>query len=77
MRRVQVFDENQEITWNWVKSKLGQDHYHHATLYLWIACQLRGTANIAVPLSMNSLLRTFKVKNRGTVGQATTLSPRS
>jgi len=43
MRRVQVFDDNQDLIWTWVKSKEGNDHYHHATLYLLVACQLRGT----------------------------------
>jgi len=63
MRRVQVYDDNMELTWTWVKSKEGQDHYHHTTLYLWIACQLRSTANRVINLSGVSLMRTFKVKH--------------
>lgn len=64
MRRVQVYDEHQELTWQWVKSKLGQDHYHHSTLYMWIACQLRGTASRTAPLSGVPFIKKFKVKNK-------------
>ena len=42
MRRIQIFDEHQELTWSWVKTKDAQDHYHHSLLYLYVAAQLRG-----------------------------------
>lgn len=51
MRRVQVPDENHELSWTWVKSKAGDDHYHHATLYLYIACMLRGTISRQVVIT--------------------------
>lgn len=62
MRRVQVYDENQELTWTWVKSKDGEDHYHHTLLYLWIACMLRGTALRTVNLTGISLFKSFPIK---------------
>lgn len=62
MRRVQVFDVNQELTWQWVKSKDGNDHYHHAIFYLYIACQLRGTASRGMALQGVSFMSKFTVK---------------
>lgn len=69
MRRVNIFDEYMEQTWTWVKSTLGQDHYHHTLLYCWIACQLRRTASRAMSIAMpgGALLRTFKVKEQTVV----------
>lgn len=64
MRRVQIFDEYQEMTWTWVKSKLAQDHYHHSTLYLWIAAHLRGTAGRMVPLAMSAMISKFKTRTQ-------------
>lgn len=65
MRRVQVFDNNQELTWEWHKTKDAQDHYHHSTLYLWIACQLRGTMSRTMPMGASlPLMRTFAVKQK-------------
>lgn len=63
MRRVQIFDDNQELTWSWVKSKDGNDHYHHATLYLYIAAQLRGTASRSIQLVGVPIFKSFKVKD--------------
>lgn len=62
MRRVQIFDVNQELTWQWVKSPTGNDHYHHSTFYLYVACQLRGTANRGMPLLGIAVFGKFKVK---------------
>lgn len=64
MRRVNLLDDMGELTWTWVKSKEGQDHYHHSLLYCWMACQLRGTAFRGVSLASGSLLSTFKVVQR-------------
>ena len=63
MKRVQVFDEHQELKWQWVKSKEGNDHYHHTTFYLYIACQLRGTASRSIPLVGIPLIQKFGVKH--------------
>lgn len=62
MRRVQVFDQHQELTWTWVKSKDGNDHYHHAANYSLIAAQLRGTISRTIPFAGISLIRKFTVK---------------
>lgn len=63
MRRVQVFDEHQELTWTWVKSKDAQDHYHHAANYSLIAAQLRGTISRSVPFSGVPIMRKFAIKH--------------
>jgi hypothetical protein len=65
MRRVQVYDEHMELAWVWVKSTLGQDHYHHTLLYCWIACQLRATASRAVGFTLpgGGFMSKFKVKH--------------
>lgn len=69
MRRVQEFDEHQELTWKWVKSKDGQDHYHHAANYSLIAAQLRGTISRSIPFTGLTLMRTFKVQSQKIVIQ--------
>lgn len=46
MRRVQVFDPvAQEMVSRWVKSSDGDDHLHHALLYLYIASQMMGVSH--------------------------------
>lgn len=62
MRRVQQFDNNQELVWTWVKSRDGQDHYHHSTLYLFVACQLKATASRSAPLGTGLLVKTMKLR---------------
>lgn len=59
MRRVQIFDENQEIKWSWVKSPSQNDHYHHSTLYLYVAIQLGGTMSRQIPVVGVSIMRKF------------------
>lgn len=51
MKRVQQQDEHDEQKWVWEKSADGNDHYHHATLYCYTACQLRRIATANVPLT--------------------------
>lgn len=66
MRRVQVFDDNHELTWQWVKSKAQNDHYHHSLHYLWVACMLRGTAQKSLPVGRGlPVISKFKVKRPG------------
>jgi hypothetical protein len=65
MRRVQIFNDQQELVWTWVKSKEAMDHYHHATLYCFIAAQLRGTMSRSVPLAGVALPLAFKFSVRG------------
>lgn len=62
MRRVQVFDRNQELIFTWQKSAQGEDHGFFALGYLLAACRVRGTAvgggrPMAVPLLSSFTLR--------------------
>ncbi len=61
MRRVQKFDKDDELFFNWEKSSKGNDHFHHATLYLYIASLMRGFGDSET--LYGSLMRKFK--NRG------------
>lgn len=60
-KRVQVFDRYGGIIYKWQKTS-GNDHYHHALLYLHIACLLRSTVQPVGPMGMN-LISTFKRRN--------------
>lgn len=62
MRRVQKFDNNDELFYNWEKSSKGNDHFHHALLYCQLAAQMRGFGVVDIPY--NTLIRRFK--NKGT-----------
>lgn len=61
MKRVQIFDKNQELNYVWEKSKQGVDHWHHANLYCLTAARLMPTASRDVPLPIPIILK-FKVK---------------
>ena len=54
MKRAGATLRNGEFTSVWQKSSKGQDHYHHALGYLWVAAQMRGVAygsmNTGMPL---------------------------
>lgn len=43
MKRVQKFTKDGELTYFWEKTGDENDHFHMATLYLWVATQMRGT----------------------------------
>ncbi len=43
LKRVQKFTKDGELTYVWEKTGSENDHYHFATLYLYIATQMRGT----------------------------------
>lgn len=60
MKRVQKFDPNDELFFNWEKSNDGNDHYHHATLYCFIAKMMRGFGASSTPYGF--LLGRFKNK---------------
>ena len=64
MRRVQVFDNNQELVWTWIKTKDANDHYHHSLLYLYVACMLRGTVNRNIAFQGVPLISKFAVKHK-------------
>lgn len=42
LKRVQKFTKDGELTYVWEKTGQENDHFHFATLYLWIATQMRG-----------------------------------
>lgn len=55
LKRVQKFSTDGEMVYVWTKTD-GQDHFHHATLYFYIAAQLRGmvgalgSTSVGIPL---------------------------
>ncbi len=61
MKRVKDFTSDDEISYVWRKSAKGDDHFHFALLYTYLAVQLRGVARgmIVIP----SMFATFKVKS--------------
>ena len=62
MKRKQIFDRHQELTYVWVKSDAGNDHYHHALGYLHVACRLSPTANPIISFGSGvPILSSFRV----------------
>lgn len=61
MKRVQMFDKHGGIVYKWKKTN-GNDHYHHAMLYLKTACALRGTISGLDVNASHQLVRKFKLK---------------
>lgn len=45
MKRVKIFDNNNELSVKWEKSRKGVDHAWHATLYAWVAAHLIHTGS--------------------------------
>jgi hypothetical protein len=50
MKRVKDLTAEKEFTYVWQKSAKGNDHFHHALLYTWIASKMRGVATGLVVL---------------------------
>ena len=56
LKRVQKFTQDGELTFVWEKTGDSNDHFHFATLYLYIATQMRGmvggvgSTSVGVPL---------------------------
>lgn len=61
MKRAQATLRNGEFTSLWQKSAKGNDHYHHALVYLWVAAQLRGIVSGGLTPSMFGV-STFRQK---------------
>lgn len=61
MKRVQRYDDNEELTYCWEKSTSKVDHYHHTLLYLYVACRLRSTVARTVSMEGAPLIGKFKV----------------
>ena len=55
MRRIKDWDtQTQEIVYRWVKSEQGNDHFHHATLYMYVSSMVLGVARgstVRLPLA--------------------------
>lgn len=55
MRRIKDWDtQTQEIVYRWVKSEQGNDHFHHGTLYMYVASMVLGVARgstVRLPLA--------------------------
>lgn len=63
MKRVKQFDSDSgEMSYNWAKTD-GQDHYHHAYLYLWVASRIMGVGRpqIIIPTTRVSKFKTSTV----------------
>lgn len=66
MKRVRVFDNDSgEMTFSWQKTD-GVDHFHHASLYCWIAGRIKGLGRPLVELPFG-YFGSFKVNQRTTV----------
>lgn len=59
MKRVKGYDQDNEIKYVWRKSHNGDDHFHHATLYSWVAAHMLGVAKPMI--LMPTGVMTFKV----------------
>lgn len=62
MKRMKVFDDSNEIMYTWKKSTVGEDHFHHAMCYLYIAARLKGTAHISSISSFS--IKTFALPEK-------------
>lgn len=63
MKRVQKFDKYQNLSYHWVKTD-GEDHYHHAVLYFYMAVQLAGTNSGFNDYNAVPLVTAFKPKTQ-------------
>lgn len=64
MKRVQLYDSQNELKYSWVKSKQGDDHFLHSLVYLLAACRMRGVSVAKVPLVITSPFRTVSARTR-------------
>jgi hypothetical protein len=60
MSRVRDYTREDEVTFVWRKSAQGNDHFHNALLYCWIASQMRGASNPGIIIP--TLVSKFKVE---------------
>jgi hypothetical protein len=63
MKRLREFTVEREMTYVWQKSAKGQDHFHHALLYSWIASKMRSVSGGRIVLPW--LVGKFHVKQPG------------
>lgn len=62
MKRTQHFTKEGELSYVWVKSSEGNDHYHHATLYAWVASKMLGVSRSQILLPR--MVSSFRMKRR-------------
>lgn len=57
MKRIREFNSDDEMAFTWKKSDDGNDHFHHATLYMYIAAQMLGVAGsgIQIPFGVSKM----------------------
>lgn len=57
MKRIREFNSDNELAFTWKKSEEGNDHYHHATLYMRTAASMLGVAGrgIIVPFAVSKI----------------------
>lgn len=61
MKRVKVFDNDSgEMSFSWQKTD-GNDHYHHAFLYCWVAGRIKGVGKPIITLPTSSAFK-FRLK---------------
>ncbi len=64
MKRVQIFNDDNELSYSWIKSPSAIDHWHFTTLYLYTACRLRGIISGFTAVSSPMMFMSkFKVKS--------------
>ena len=62
MKRIQKFDKHGGIVYKWEKTK-GIDHWHHSTLYAFIASKMRGLVSWVTPNSV-PLVTAFRLPHK-------------
>lgn len=62
MKRIERRNTDQEVEFIWNKSKEGNDHFHHATLYAWTASRMLGISHSRIILP--AMISRFKVKRK-------------
>ncbi len=60
MKRIKDFGNDNEMNYVWKKSNRGNDHFHHALLYLFVASRLVGMSHTSIVIP--TLVHTFKNK---------------
>jgi hypothetical protein len=62
MKRVKVFEnESGEMSYSWQKTD-GEDHFHHAFLYCWVAGKIRGVSSPLIVLD-TTMVHKFRLKS--------------
>lgn len=63
MKRVKTWDpESGELSYTWQKTD-GEDHLHHAFVYLWVAAKIKGVGRTTVLLPTASIFK-FRMKDK-------------